>query len=36
VPLETGLKRTIEFFDRLLTERGEIPAKPAKQSARRA
>jgi UDP-glucuronate decarboxylase len=26
VPLDTGLKRTIAFFDQLLTERGEIPA----------
>jgi UDP-glucuronate decarboxylase len=25
VPLETGLQKTIQYFDRLLTETGEIP-----------
>jgi UDP-glucuronate decarboxylase len=29
VPLETGLQRTIAFFDKLLTERGETPASAA-------
>ena len=33
VALETGLKHTIEYFDRLLTERGEKPATGAKRVA---
>jgi UDP-glucuronate decarboxylase len=33
VPLETGLERTIAFFNRLLSERGEIPGAPLKLRA---
>ena len=33
VPLETGLKRTIAYFEKLLTERGEISGKRAKLKA---
>jgi len=33
VPLDTGLKRTIAYFDKLLTERGEISGKRAKLKA---
>ena len=33
VPLETGLKRTIAYFEKLLTERGEISGKLAKPKA---
>ena len=33
VPLDTGLKRTIAYFEKLLTERGEISGKRAKLKA---
>ncbi len=33
VPLETGLERTIAFFNRLLSENGELPGAPLKLRA---